>query len=68
MRTTRCPLCKSNIIVRHRPWLGQSIRCLSCEAILEVVFLNPLELESTYDVQDSRFDDSLYYKELDYIE
>jgi len=67
MKTTRCPLCKANIIIRQTPWIGQSIRCLSCEAILEVVFLNPLELDWPFGVQDYMFDGT-GYEEFDYID
>jgi len=67
MKTTRCPLCKSNIIIRHTPWKGQSIRCPSCEAILEVVFLNPLELDWPFGVQDYMVDGTVY-EEFDYID
>jgi lysine biosynthesis protein LysW len=66
MKTTKCPMCKSNIVIRQKPWLGQSIRCPSCEAMLEVVVLNPLELDWSFSVQDSQYDDSIYYEEHDY--
>jgi hypothetical protein len=61
-------MCKSNIILRHRAWKGQSIHCPSCEATLEVVCLNPLELDWTFGVQESQFDDRLYYEEYDYVD
>lgn len=67
MKTTRCPLCKSNINIRHRTWVGENIRCPSCEAELEVVFLNPLELDWPIGLQDYKLDDSLY-EEFDYID
>ena len=67
MKTTRCPMCKSNINLRHKPWKGQFIDCPSCEAVLEVVRLNPLELDWTYGVNDSSYDDSFSYEELNYM-
>jgi lysine biosynthesis protein LysW len=67
MKRTRCPMCQSNIIIRHKPWLGQNIRCPSCEAILEVVFLNPLELDWTFGVQDYKYDNR-YFEEYEFVD
>jgi alpha-aminoadipate carrier protein LysW len=39
-----CPDCAGRIYVGRKPWLGQPVLCEDCEADLEVVHLNPLEL------------------------
>lgn len=41
---TICPECEHRLNVGAHPYLGQKIRCPSCETGLVVINLNPLEL------------------------
>ena len=47
-----CPDCASRIHLGRRPWLGQPAFCDHCEADLEVVRLNPPELDWVDEVTD----------------
>ena len=60
MSISKCPLCGEKIKVGNQPWLGQEFECPACEAILEVVTLDPVSLDYPYD------DDG--YLEADYDE
>ena len=48
MKETKCPLCGERIKVGVKPWRGQEITCPACDAILEVVGLNPISLDWPY--------------------
>lgn len=63
-----CPGCDQNIYLRHNPKLGDIVYCDNCEADLEVVNLNPIELdwpweeeedEEEFDEEDDEWDDDL---------
>jgi lysine biosynthesis protein LysW len=58
-----CPSCGNNVIVGSNPRLGQLFKCQSCSSELEVVSLDPVELDWPYD--EDEFDDD---EELDYEE
>lgn len=47
-----CPDCGTRIYLGHRPWLGQPTMCDYCDADLEVVHLNPVELDWVSDEGD----------------
>jgi len=53
MRLTPCPSCQSDIKLGNRPHMGQQIRCRNCDAPLEVVWLNPVELDWVEDEEDA---------------
>ncbi len=54
----RCPDCDETIRPRTTPRIGQKITCSTCDAELEVVGINPLELEWAIDDDwDDDFDD-----------
>ncbi len=40
-----CPSCGEDIKLSGRPTLGQRVRCPHCDADLEVIDLEPLELD-----------------------
>jgi alpha-aminoadipate carrier protein LysW len=45
----RCPDCDEIIRPRSNPRIGQKLSCSVCDAELEVVGINPLELEWAID-------------------
>jgi alpha-aminoadipate carrier protein LysW len=47
-----CPDCVRRIYLGRKPWIGQPVTCESCGADLEVVDLNPLELDWAGDLPD----------------
>jgi lysine biosynthesis protein LysW len=49
MKEAKCPLCGEKIKVGVKPWRGQQIECPACDAVLEVVGLNPVSLDWPYD-------------------
>jgi lysine biosynthesis protein LysW len=49
MKEAKCPLCGEKIKVGARPWRGQQLECPACEAVLEVIGLNPVSLDWVYD-------------------
>jgi len=56
MRKTICPVCNANIKVES-PYLFSQVRCPECNALLEVVEENPLELEEVFEEEDRKEDD-----------
>lgn len=59
---SKCPMCGEKIKLSHKVWLGQDVICPVCDAELEVVNLNPVELdwvgeEDYYDDDEPEFDD-----------
>jgi len=49
MKEAKCPLCREKLKVGVRPWRGQQIECTACDAVLEVIGLNPISLDWPYD-------------------
>lgn len=49
MKESKCPLCGERIKVGVKVWKGQRVDCPACDAVLEVVGLNPLSLDWPYD-------------------
>jgi alpha-aminoadipate carrier protein LysW len=43
--TATCPDCGRRIVLRSQPRVGEEVICPHCEADLEVVSLDPLELD-----------------------
>ena len=61
MLVTKCPLCGEKVKVGTKPWIGQEVECPACDAVLEVVGLNPVSLDWPYD--DEGYDDEADYDE-----
>ena len=64
MTVAKCPLCGERVKVGTKPWIGQEITCPACDAILEVVGINPVSLDWPYEDEgyhgtnyDFEFDD-----------
>ena len=49
-----CPSCEAKINV-GKPKMGQQIVCPSCDEVLEVVWLSPVELD--WPIDDEEYDD-----------
>ena len=47
-----CPECNGNVTFKRTPWLGEKVTCRHCDTDLEVVDLNPIELDWTFDQDD----------------
>ena len=48
MSITSCPDCGHSIYLGTQLWEGQLIRCQNCGTELEVINLNPVELDWVY--------------------
>ena len=75
MTFAECPSCQGEIKLGTGPFMGQKIRCRNCDAQLEIVWLNPVELDwveeddDTYEEEaDLNDDDYDYREELEDIE
>jgi lysine biosynthesis protein LysW len=44
-----CPSCGANVYVGSKPKLGQHIMCFACKTELEIVWLEPVELDWPYE-------------------
>ncbi len=49
MATTYCLDCERPIKFEKKPLVGQRIKCAACEAVLEIINIDPLELDWVYD-------------------
>lgn len=52
-----CPSCGSKVFVGSKPRMGQRLKCQSCSSELEIVWLNPVELDWPYDEDEFDEDD-----------
>ena len=52
-----CPDCDEQVLVSGVPKIGQIVYCSSCDARLEVVEIDPLELDWALDDDDDYPDD-----------
>lgn len=49
MHKAVCPACSKSILINPKPKLGQRVVCPGCRAELEVVEIEPLELDWPFD-------------------
>jgi len=54
MRTSvpRCPGCGVNVRLESRVYVGSELLCPSCDAVLEVISTEPVELDWANDDED----------------
>jgi lysine biosynthesis protein LysW len=64
MALAECPSCGESVNVGTRPKMGQRVVCQACDTELEVVWLDPVELDWPFDVED----DEEYFYDDDYEE
>ena len=65
MTFAECISCGSEIKFSHQPKMGSMVTCSECDAELEVVWLDPIELDWPFDDEeyDDEDDDDYYYEE-----
>jgi len=45
MQKAECPQCEKGVEVGSHPTIGKAVRCGGCGAELEIVWLDPIELD-----------------------
>ena len=65
MVKAECPSCGSEVSIFTKPKVGQRVKCNSCETDLEIVWLEPVELDWALEGYDEEEDDDLDYEEDD---
>ena len=55
VKMTRCPECDGTILFSTKMALGEHIECRECGVMLEVISLNPLELD--YALEDENWEE-----------
>lgn len=56
MAFSYCPDCGSRVYLGHKPWVGQPVGCDRCNADLEVVEVNPPQLDWTENLLDESWE------------
>jgi alpha-aminoadipate carrier protein LysW len=65
MEIAECVSCGADIKFRESPKMGQSVKCQNCNAELEVVWLDPVEVDWPFDDDYDEDDEDYYYDEDD---
>ncbi|MFP4395955.1 MAG: hypothetical protein ACLFTI_11885 [Anaerolineales bacterium] len=52
-----CPACDEAITIQGNPKVGQRLRCPSCDTEIEVIDVNPVELDWAYEDEDDFYED-----------
>jgi lysine biosynthesis protein LysW len=60
-----CPSCGADVSIFTKPKMGQRVKCNSCESDLEVIWLEPVELDWVLEGYDEEEDDDPYEYEED---
>jgi alpha-aminoadipate carrier protein LysW len=68
MKKVTCPSCGENVNVSDKPKMGQRVVCKECDTELEVVWLDPLELDWPMDEYERDDDDDSFEDMDDYDE
>jgi alpha-aminoadipate carrier protein LysW len=63
MTTAECISCGNEIKFSAQPKMGVQVTCSECKAELEVVWLDPVELDWPFDEEDYYEEDEEYYDE-----
>ena len=67
IQKAECPQCGKEISVGLQPRIGQQVTCANCDSELEVVWLDPLELDwPMLDLADEEEDDDFDEEEDEY--
>ncbi|MDH5505621.1 MAG: lysine biosynthesis protein LysW [Anaerolineae bacterium] len=65
MQIANCPYCEAGVGLDSKPKMGQRVTCGNCKTELEVVWLDPVELDWP---MDSFEDEDEYEYDYDYDE
>ena len=65
MVMAECPSCGAKVSIFTKPKMGQRVKCNACESDLEVVWLEPVELDWALEGYDEEEDDDLFDYEED---
>jgi lysine biosynthesis protein LysW len=57
MIMAQCPSCGAQVSIYTKPKMGQKVKCNTCESDLEVVWLEPVELDWALEGFDDEDDD-----------
>lgn len=60
MMTAECPSCGVFIQLGGKPRIGQQVVCGACDSELEIVLLDPIELDWVYGDEDEDDDEDEY--------
>lgn len=63
MNQAHCPDCDGKIVLNMNVKVGQKLTCPHCDADLEVISIDPIELDWAYDWDDEDEDEELYEDE-----
>lgn len=66
MAFAECISCGADIKLSSQPKMGLQVVCPECSAELEVVWLDPVELDWPFDEEDYEEDEEYDYEEEDY--
>ncbi len=58
-----CPDCDEDVRIPPRPRIGQRVICQRCGAKLEVIEVDPIELDWAYDEEDEEEDEGFLEEE-----
>ena len=61
-----CPACGNEVKFRVKPRMGQAVVCPNCESELEVVWLDPVEIDWPFDDDEDEDDEDYYDYDDDY--
>jgi lysine biosynthesis protein LysW len=57
MASAYCPDCDGRIVLNTTPRIGKRLVCPHCDAELEIIDLDPIELDWVYEESDDDWDD-----------
>jgi lysine biosynthesis protein LysW len=60
MPKTQCPNCEDSINFSNQPRIGQKLTCPHCGEVLEVLDLDPIELDFVYEEYEDDYGDQDY--------
>jgi lysine biosynthesis protein LysW len=63
MTKADCPSCEAKVNVGSSPKMGKRVVCPVCHTELEIVWLDPVELDWPYDDDEDEYDE---YEDSDY--
>ena len=66
-KMAKCPSCMFKVDIGEKPRFGQRIKCPDCEAVLEIIQINPPILDWLFDEdKDYSYDANFYFDEMSF--